>query len=91
MRGLCTKLLTSVDENAVGVTEKPLTFRRKLHKLSCFSTIAPSSNGKTADSGSAYRGSNPCGAAEHCGLRIADCLEHTPKLAFRGPESETGT
>ncbi len=26
--------------------------------------IAPSSNGKTADSGSAYRGSNPCGAAE---------------------------
>ena len=51
MRGLCTKLLTSVDENAVGVTEKPLTFRRKLHKLSCFSTIAPSSNGKTADSG----------------------------------------
>ena len=25
--------------------------------------IAPSSNGKTADSGSVYRGSNPCGAA----------------------------
>ena len=31
----------------------------KLERIS----IAPSSNGKTADSGSAYRGSNPCGAA----------------------------
>jgi len=57
MRGLCTTLLTSVDEMAVGVGEKPLTFRRNLHKLSCFSWIAPSSNGKTADSGqsSAFR------------------------------------
>jgi hypothetical protein len=41
----------------------PLTLSRDLRKLGLLSRIAPSSNGKTADSGSAYRGSNPCGAA----------------------------
>ena len=41
----------------------PLTVLRELSKLGLLSMIAPSSNGKTADSGSAYRGSNPCGAA----------------------------
>jgi hypothetical protein len=34
---------------------------------------APSFNGRTADSGSAYRGSNPWGAANiHAGFPIAD-------------------
>jgi hypothetical protein len=30
---------------------------------------APSFNGRTADSGSAYRGSNPWGAANHAGRK----------------------
>jgi hypothetical protein len=59
-------LLPHADETAVSTGEKPLTFRRELRRFECFSSIAPSSNGKTADSGSVYRGSNPCGAAVHC-------------------------
>ena len=47
LRGHLSTLILSVD----------------LHKLGQLLMIAPSSNGKTADSGSAYRGSNPCGAA----------------------------
>ena len=43
----------------------PLTIRVEFVKLVPLFKIAPSSNGKTADSGSAYRGSNPCGAAQH--------------------------
>ena len=40
-----------------------LTLKKEIRKLRPLCHIAPSSNGKTADSGSAYRGSNPCGAA----------------------------
>ena len=40
-----------------------LTMRREFRTFYTLNAIAPSSNGKTADSGSAYRGSNPCGAA----------------------------
>ncbi len=63
MRGLLTELLTSVDENRGRETQNPLTVLRELRKFGLLLQIAPSSNGKTADSGSAYRGSNPCGAA----------------------------
>ena len=54
-----------VDEKRAGESEKPLTLSEELRKLGVLCTIAPSSNGKTADSGSAYRGSNPCGAARN--------------------------
>ncbi len=42
---------------------KSLTLSVEFSKLGTLHLIAPSSNGKTADSGSVYRGSNPCGAA----------------------------
>jgi hypothetical protein len=54
----------------------PLTLWGELRKLGLLSKNAPSSNGKTADSGSVYRGSNPCGAATSildCGFWILDC------------------
>ena len=51
--------------NRGGVYPMPLTMRVKFVRLGALFEIAPSSNGKTADSGSAYRGSNPCGAAHH--------------------------
>ena len=52
-----------------------LTLSVEMHKLAVLKAIAPSSNGKTADSGSVYRGSNPCGAATgilDCGFWILD-------------------
>ena len=55
--------LTSDDRSEVGSKEIPLTVLTELRKLGLLLQFAPSSNGKTADSGSAYRGSNPCGAA----------------------------
>lgn len=42
--------------------------RRFLYIGSPKNEFAPSSNGKTADSGSVYRGSNPCGAAADMAL-----------------------
>jgi hypothetical protein len=57
-------LCTTVEEKGgARVSVIPLTVLRELRKLGLLLKIAPSSNGKTADSGSAYRGSNPCGAA----------------------------
>ncbi len=47
----------------VGAGQNPLTLSTELRRFRLLFSIAPSSNGKTADSGSAYRGSNPCGAA----------------------------
>ena len=64
-REVLTELLTNVGEKGDGVSPLPLTIRVKFVKLIPLLTIAPSSNGKTADSGSAYRGSNPCGAAQY--------------------------
>ena len=55
--------LSFVASDSRGVSRMPLTIRCKFTKLGSLFAIAPSSNGKTADSGSAYRGSNPCGAA----------------------------
>ena len=52
-----------VDNRGIGLCQTTLTLSRELSKLDVLLMIAPSSNGKTADSGSAYRGSNPCGAA----------------------------
>ena len=52
-----------LDEKEVGVSRKPLTLSVNLRNLGELLKIAPSSNGKTTDSGSVYRGSNPCGAA----------------------------
>ena len=46
-------------------SQNTLTLSGEFRKLGLLLMIAPSSNGKTADSGSAYRGSNPCGAAQH--------------------------
>jgi hypothetical protein len=63
MPKVLTELYTTVDEKAVGLGQTTLTLWEELRKLGLLLTIAPSSNGKTADSGSAYRGSNPCGAA----------------------------
>ena len=53
-----------------------LKLSRELRKLGLLLMIAPSSNGKTADSGSAYRGSNPCGAAQQCEVVNAKCELH---------------
>ena len=64
-------MLTIVDENGVAAGQISLTLWRDLHILGLLSMIAPSSNGKTADSGSVYRGSNPCGAATtKLGLKV---------------------
>jgi hypothetical protein len=46
-----TELRTNVDESEVGFTQNTLTLTTDLCKLDPLSTIAPSSNGKTADSG----------------------------------------
>ena len=48
---MLTELRTNVDESEVGVTQNTLTLSRELRKLGLLSVIAPSSNGKTADSG----------------------------------------
>ena len=85
-----TELCTNVHEGGVGVGPNSLTVSRELRKLGTLFIIAPSSNGKTADSGSAYRGSNPCGAAAlrtaNCGLRKA--LLNVPSYSeIRIPQS----
>ena len=72
-RKVLTELRTNVDEKGVRLSQESLTVSTDLRKLGLLLMIAPSSNGKTADSGSAYRGSNPCGAA---------------RAAFGGPNSE---
>jgi hypothetical protein len=46
-----TELRTNVDESGVEGGEKSLTLSRELRKLGVVWKIAPSSNGKTADSG----------------------------------------
>jgi len=51
MAKVLTELRTNVDESEVGVTQNTLTLSRELRKLGLLSVIAPSSNGKTADSG----------------------------------------
>ena len=48
---MLTELLTNVGEKGDGVSPLPLTIRVKFVKLIPLLTIAPSSNGKTADSG----------------------------------------
>jgi hypothetical protein len=48
---LYAKLHTTVDEKGVGLGQTTLTLWRKLRKLGLLLIIAPSSNGKTADSG----------------------------------------
>ena len=84
-----TKLRTTVDKREVSQGPVPLTVSTDLCKLGLRLMIAPSSNGKTADSGSAYRGSNPCGAAKHCEMWIAKwgtvltTSVHTPHLDIR--------
>jgi hypothetical protein len=50
-REVLTELLTNVGEKGDGVSPLPLTIRVKFVKLIPLLTIAPSSNGKTADSG----------------------------------------
>jgi len=57
MREVLTELRTNVDESEVGLSQTTLTLWRDLRKLCLLSMIAPSSNGKTADSGqsSAFR------------------------------------
>jgi hypothetical protein len=70
MREVLTELRTNVDESEVWVAQNTLTLSRELRKLGLLLKIAPSSNGKTADSGSAYRGSNPCGAARPYRLTV---------------------
>ncbi len=50
-REALTEMLTNVDEKGDGVSPKPLTIRVKFVKLVPLFMIAPSSNGKTADSG----------------------------------------
>jgi len=46
-----TELRTHVDESEVGVTQNTLTLSGELRELGVVWKIAPSSNGKTADSG----------------------------------------
>ena len=48
---MLTELRTDIDESEVGVTQNTLTLSWELRKLGLLLTIAPSSNGKTADSG----------------------------------------
>ena len=43
---------------------------------------APSFNGRTADSGSAYRGSNPWGAAKFWALSADFPRDHLPEYLF---------
>ena len=46
-----TELRTDIDESEVGVSQNTLTLSMKLRRLCALLDIAPSSNGKTADSG----------------------------------------
>ena len=46
---------------------------RASERVPCDRTVAPSFNGRTADSGSAYRGSNPWGAANLLSRLIYSC------------------
>ena len=66
----------------VGMGEAILTLWRELRRLGLLLKIAPSSNGKTADSGSAYRGSNPCGAAGPYRLTVQDAALSRLKYGF---------
>ncbi len=64
---LHTELRTNIDEKGVENGREPLTLSEEFRTFVPIGNFAPSSNGKTADSGSAYRGSNPCGAAGRAG------------------------
>src|SRR6266700_3674191 len=54
--------------------------KSKRRKRCCLPITAPSFNGRTADSGSAYRGSNPWGAAKS--FQQLTFLDSSPKPLF---------
>ena len=73
---LCAGL--AVASAAVAWRWIPARFDRKTSMMNNLG-VAPSFNGRTADSGSAYRGSNPWGAANiHAGLTHVALLKHFP-------------
>jgi hypothetical protein len=57
-------LLLNQDHHYPRSIDECLLFDRPVRKLTRFLTIGVSSNGRTSDSGSEYRGSNPCTPAE---------------------------